>query len=345
MRWAYAVKCLTLLFLSGIIIMSLGCGDEEKCTCPGDETPDADLSNIWPNEDGTAWTYRYTYRQWDAGWPRTFGSIDSVPPAPSIDELLAVIDFDAVGDSVDTIFGMFRLEFDGEITTGSGVTAQYLRRTLYREQDTGLREVSPPSRPFLVGPFRPPGGHTDRDRPGRAHSLVKYSAARAEVHDLMLADDVETLLPYPLFLQANAWERTDTWIGKYGDEGSDLAWKFLESDLEPGHEFTHALTWVGNDVFLHCRILHELTIETEIGSYGKAIECVYLVDMGIWVAVDIFGEVIGWSRPFEYGLVTYAPTVGPVRSYERMIMDSADPGGPGWGDIRLDLVGTNANVD
>ena len=46
-----------------------------------------------------------------------------------------------------------------------------------------------------------------------------------------------------------------------------------------------------------------------------------------------------YFRYYDYGTVTYAPGVGPVKSYERNMIDASDPDGPGYGDNRLELIG------
>ena len=97
-----------------------------------------------------------------------------------------------------------------------------------------------------------------------------------------------------------------------------------------------------DDAFLHCRLPRRLDVGTEIGIFDKAIECLYIVDYGVWATTDIYGQPVGYSRSIDYGTVVYAPTVGPVYSYERLLVGVADTLTAGAGDLEIGLIGTNA---
>jgi hypothetical protein len=296
-----------LIVLSGIVVTVLvtGCSENE-CPEPYCCIPDPALDNIWPNRDKLAWTYEYLCRTWDSPGPTVYDDIDSVPPAPTMDEVVELLADHPIGDNPDSIRGDYRLKFDGDITTAAGVTAQNLTEMLITDDGVGFPEGR------HVGPY----GYL------RSASL----------------DTFITVSILPGFLHGGAWEKTDEWIATYVEEGDyDTLpnWKFLDADLEVGHEFTHELT-LGDGV-LSCRILRQTEFETQAGIFEKAIECLYLFDPGI-LAYTTEYDTTGWARPFEYGVVVYAPTVGPVYCYRRMYIDPGDPPGPGAGEVTVDLM-------
>jgi hypothetical protein len=118
----------------------------------------------------------------------------------------------------------------------------------------------------------------------------------------------------PIFLNGNAWERTADRIQRYDEFDTRPSWVYLESDLAPGHEFTFPI--VGpfyEDTFVDARILPSGDVVTPAGSF-HAVECVYLVDLGVIEMRDPFGN--RYRRNSFYGAVAYAPSIGPVASYE-----------------------------
>jgi hypothetical protein len=151
----------------------------------------------------------------------------------------------------------------------------------------------------------------------------------------------------PLMLHGGAWEKSLSKIGTYGDLDDQLAWLYLDANLTPRSEFEFQLVpSLADDVFLLCRILRRTAIDTQIGRLNYAIECLYVVDYGVVGLVSDDGEPLGYFRPVDYAIVTYAPNVGPVRCLERRFEWPAgpDPLARRAGDTWLDLVGTGLPV-
>jgi hypothetical protein len=340
-------------FVAGLMVAGLlsGCGDSD-CNCPTCaylELPDPTLENIWPNEDGTWWSYEYGYRYWGLSGSVFYPESASVPPIPPLTELAHLIDCNEPGPEPEIFSGTYRLAFDGEITTESGVTAQHLKETLDTDGQRRAAAISNPFSPVLLGRLaiaRP-------DLAGKIKALGRARAGSAvpsghEAHSGRLDGGAQTynvsedlLLDAarePLLIHGYAWAKTQAWIGTYGDLDTLVAWKFLESDLEPCHEFTHRLIpEITDDVYLHCRILRNSAFETPAALFGNTIQCLYVVDYGIWAATDAHGEILGWTRDFDYGMVVYAPTVGPIYDYERCLVSAGDSDYLGIGDVALGL--------
>jgi hypothetical protein len=228
-----------------------------------------------------------------------------------------------------TTHGIYRLQFDGMLTTMSGATGQNLVETF---------EAVPPAKPARpASAARPNAAFLARLLRARPDLQDRIAGAAPGASDSPM-DTPQLLL---LFLDGGAWVKSDQWIGAYGDLDTLLAWKYLESDLSPGHEFSHQLVpKIASDVFLHGRVQRRLTWNTEVGTHENALECLYLIDYGVSTATDQDGLPIGFFRDIDYGAVVYAPEVGPVYCYERVLVTVGDTLGPGLGDARLQLVGT-----
>jgi hypothetical protein len=145
------------------------------------------------------------------------------------------------------------------------------------------------------------------------------------------------ITPKPILIHGGAWEKTDTYIGTYGDIDTLLAWKFLEANLCPGSEFEFRVSVSG--VRVRCRILGETSVQTEMGSFENGLDCLYLVDLGVmgYGTGDVFTH---YKRHITYGNVIYVPEVGPVYSYERFYVCVRDTLSHGAGDMELDLTAT-----
>jgi hypothetical protein len=347
------------ILIAPIVLLLIvgGCSDN-RCTevhcCQ--EAPT--LENIWPNDDQTAWTYDYQFSSWEwTGWT-VYDNEDDVPPAPTLDEVLVLLFVHDTGKNPVTSYGLYGLHFDGDTTTLSGVTAQNLRETLVPIEDDAITagpgletsalprpapspaQVADPllvrlaiARPDLRDAIAEALGPRGETFTSAVESLArKRSEATAAARDLL-----GQALREPYFIHGYAWRKTSEWIGTYGDVDTLLAWKFLEADLTPGHEFIHRLVpGLADDVFLHCRVLGTTRLETPAGVFLGALECLYIIDYGVAMLLTP-ADGVGWSRTFEYGTAVYVPTVGPVYTYQRLLGDVADPHSAGYGEIRVGL--------
>jgi hypothetical protein len=81
--------------------------------------------------------------------------------------------------------------------------------------------------------------------------------------------------------------------------------------------------------------------DAEIGGmvFPNALECAYIVDYGPqWAGMP--EDPWGYYRVYDYGVVIYAPEVGPVSSYERALVEAGNDESHGVGDKTLMLTGT-----
>jgi hypothetical protein len=213
--------------------------------------------------------------------------------------------------------GYFGLEFDGMKTTLSGATGQDLKESLYLPFGSDLKAVP-------VGPGSPLLRTILRGRPDlaeKAQRLYPKLMADLETQKRILQSDI-----LPLFLFGYAWEKTDEHIGTYGDLDQQLAWKFLEADLDPGHSFSFQLVpSLADDVWLHVQVWRELSYEIGGQSYAKCIEVFYVLDNGILTQTNEQGEVIGSYRAFNAGTILYAPGLGPLHVLERGYLGAEKP--------------------
>jgi hypothetical protein len=294
-----------------------GCGGPTR---PG--LPDPTLDNIWPNADSTGWTYQTTFRVWGFLWPDTmYASPEDVSPAPTLDEVAALLSAHSIGESPESWDGTLRLEFDGEATTPTGKTGQNLQETVFLAETRSLPRRLHPGEGFLTSLARARPDlrgrlATDLDRSGQLLETPAFS---------------------PLLIHGGVWEKSDSAIVTHSFIDTIPAWKFLETPLVTGHEFTHPLGRpFGDNMFLRARYGRIGRFQTRGRHYENALEVLYLVDWGIGTV----GDELGYYRFFDYGTVVYVPEIGPVFSYERKYVDATRPFSSGYGDLTVWLVGT-----
>jgi hypothetical protein len=292
--------------------------------------PTAMLRNIWPNEDGRSWTYRIEERSWDLPELRLYPTAAEVPPAPGLDDVVVLLDNHPIGNNPQNSAAGYRMTFNGMKTTLSGAVGQNLETSVF-DLGAGSAEVASSTVPsdFIMA--------LSKARPDLRERIARRwpSTLRAPT-----APSTQAQVQRPLFLFGYAWEKTREYIGSYGDLNRDLSWKYLLADLRPGTEFSMQLVPdLANDVFLHVRVLRMHDAPTELGTFPKAIEVLYLVDFGTSEVTDVDGNSLGAARWYAYGTITYAPRVGPVTSYERGLVQTGQPIDPGNYDLTIGLTG------
>jgi hypothetical protein len=286
---------------------------------------------IWPHADGQGWIYRVTGRGWDQPPPVLYTTPGEVP-AFSIDDAIHLLGSEPTGPNPQTSGGTYRLQFSGTVTTQSGVTRQNLTEALEPDPSAAASSATPAAHAGsafldLLRRARPDlAGKLDRNPPRMSPRAGVTSLARIVFH--------------PTLLHGYAWEQTDQWIGTYGDLNQQIAWIFLTPDLRPGSEFSLQLVPdLADDVFLHARVLGWRSVETEAGTFRRALEVAYLVDFGVTEITDFDGNTLGYVRDVLFGTVDYVIGVGPVRSYERLQI-TVDPLNRGNSDETTSLSGT-----
>lgn len=287
--------------------------------------PPASLRNIWPNEDGRAWTYHLLQRTWDFHEIRIFPTLEDVPPLPTLDEVAALLGNHPIGNDPVTEEAGYRMQFRGLKTTMSGAVGQNL--------ETEVFEWGQPSFPGANRSTVVSAGFWRALAQARPDLLPRIAALRPEA--ARLAGQVGAAsVDEPLFLFGYAWEKTREYIGSYGDLNTLLSWKYLEANLAPGHEFTMQLVPdLADDVFLHVRVLRERTATTDVGDHPRSIDVLYLVEFGTSEATDVDGNPIGYFRAYTYGTITYSPRIGPVATYERSLISVGEPLDPGYREL------------
>jgi hypothetical protein len=343
------IAALNLLAALSVLI---GCGTDKSCpTCPGGVIS---LGNIWPNRDSTYWVYEYSRRTWDQDLI-TYDNKSDVPSAPTLDDIERIIDVQPVGENVQVEDKYYRLEFDSLITTSAGVTAQNLKEMIAVGQgdltghqingDAALMARLLMARPDLRGQILP----NLRKTPATFLLPVEHLCEPYQSEDLHARGVDSTFIVLdlgPVLLHGGAWEKTSQWIGTYGDLEKRLAWKYLSFNLSAGSEFHYQLNpSVKSDVFMHVRIMGTVSLDTPVGIFENALECLYLVDYGV-AALDNLGPAPLYARGIDFGTIAYAPDIGPVFSYERnLAWVGSDTLGVGYGDRSVILTETNLIED
>lgn len=98
--------------------------------------------------------------------------------------------------------------------------------------------------------------------------------------------------------------------------GGQTGWVLLDESLAAGHQFvlTYSVT-----TELATRIWRTLAYTALGTEYSNCIECFYVLDMGVR-RVGTAEETQGYYREYSYGVVVYAPELGPVYCHEMNMM-------------------------
>lgn len=312
MRAPLAALALALL-LAPVVLPTAGCDDTDCPQCPPVDppTPDPTIANVWPHADGDTWIHDLQVRGYEGDPAEVLDPEEPVPPLPDLETLYARLQAPVTRPPLGASAGLYRLSFDGEVTTDAGVTAQHLREELFDAS-------------WVKRPLAP---HPDRLR-ARILAARPDLRARRPAAGKELGDELQA----PLLMGGYAFAAAADGLYGYGDLNDDYSWVYLESDLTVGHEFSMQLVPdLADDVWLHGRIwsVGDLTIGGR--THEKCVECFYAIDLGVVEATDEGGQVIGRWRPLILGVVHYAPTLGPV-ACEQMdivladVLQDADPG-------------------
>ncbi|HZL84431.1 MAG TPA: hypothetical protein VFD07_03540 [Candidatus Krumholzibacteria bacterium] len=261
------------------------------------------LESVWPNDDGTFWSYDGLQQNWEPrpytrDWQpdRVYPTRGQVPPVPSFEMATRMLRDEVPGEPLASTTLGYGLQFRGLAFTRPDAIAQN-----------------------LVPSFTIPAITSTEPMPANP-MLTRLAVARPELCLIELKSriELEEQLEAPLLLHGGAWERTEDWIGTYGSLDVDLAWKYLEANLGGGYQFTFQLVkTIATDVFLHAKVVGTPRISVGSDDSQFALEVIYIVDYGISEAVTSGGETLGYFRAYSLGRVFYVPNVGPVQSEER----------------------------
>jgi hypothetical protein len=308
-----------------------GCPDDP--TASGDGNPNTlTMSNCWPNDDGRYWTYaamlRYIKPQ----------ELIYAPVGQHVPDVTTELAKQLLGKSIAYEPGVppeyqLGMKFEGRLATESGVEGQNLAETFFaRSPSLGAINSSRFEQDFL-----------ERLAQARPDLRARLAAAGVKIAPQSgpFRPEGLTFLP-PNFIHGYVWVKGPSWIGTYGDADTILAWKFLESNVHPGHAFRHQLVpSLASDVWLLAEMDRRVQVEVPGGKMSNnAIEVVYVLDYGVSEATDNEGNPVGSYRTFDYGRVTYAPGVGPVVDLERRYASMGKNVTQGYMELRLDLTDT-----
>jgi len=306
-------KRLALLCLLPLLLV--GCNDEDCPDCP-DPAPMPTMSNLWPHADGTGWIYDLDYEMYPAP-PATDPVVQPMPSMAELHDALATV---PAGDPIMDRQGLYRLRFEGEVTTESGVTAQNLVGTIYDPDEPSLTLTSGAADGErrllrLIAAARPDLRGRILDKLGETESALKDVARFSNFY----------------FLNGYAFAFEDSGYYGYGDLNPRHSWVYLEGDLDVGSEFSMQLVpELMDDIWLYGQVWSIADRVVAGIAWQNVLECMYAIDLGVAVATDENGEPIGEYRSFIYGATLYAPGTGPIASRERWVFPDIDGSTSGY---------------
>lgn len=272
--------------------------------CKDDDSPRATLTNIWPHEDGTTWSFEMDYK--------VFPTDERTEPdaLPSMESLHALLLAGHEGEPTHAESALYELGLSGMMTTESGVVAQRLV--------TRLEPLVPVagSRSVMAAP-----AHQERllrmvavARPDLRHAVeARLGAAPAPMKTL----GVEP----PFLLGGEAFSREKSGYYGYGDLDRNHSWVYMEGPLRAGRTFNLQLVpALADDIWLHGRIWSVKDAVLDGVRYENLVECMYVLDMGVQAATNEDGSIQLSARSFMYGIIWYCPGVGPVGAKEAHVI-------------------------
>jgi hypothetical protein len=252
-----------------------------------DDPPAVSMARIWPHADQTTWSYDIVLTMMETDTTAVPSDV-----LPSLEELRADLESGMSGVVASRDTAVYTAMLDGMVTTDTGMVGQH-----------------------FVGSIEQEGKAARVAEPGRA-LLDRLALARPE---LGLAPSTKEFIGGgPVLLGGYAFAAEDTGYYSYGDVDTIHSWTYLERSLRPGTEFSLQLVRpLADDVWLHGRIWSVGDRSFGGRTWRSAVECVYLVDMGLQQVVDENGELLGEGRSLIWGRIWYVQDVGPVAFQER----------------------------
>jgi hypothetical protein len=347
--YASAVRPFSVLIVLAALATLGFPGCPDSVTGPGGEARVSErLASLWPNDDGREWRFWIIKHPLASGElvltpankplaqvtladVRRLMRVTPPPGAETPEEYAYLMRFAGV---VRTRSGVVAQNLDESFPypvpsrSGTGMTAGWTGAAPNVSRDAALEAPLPDAFLARVAEARPDlRARLDASRPGWRARLARPGGA---------AIDKWT----PILIHGYAWLLAPRHIGAYGDADTLLAWKYLESDLRPGHEFRfQLLPLVSDDLWLWGSVERELTVQVPgVGAVPNAIEVLYLIDYGDAQLTDEQGNPLGHFRTFDYGTVVYAPGVGPVSVIERRFAWAGGTGTLGVWQLDLSLL-------
>lgn len=243
------------------------------------------MDDLWPNNDGRSMSYDQHY--------------------------------ESFGPDAETVDNQIRLFFDGTTVAPDGIQTQYLHQQLLS---------GPAPRVTLEGTA---GGTAIVAAAGNDPFLRHLWASRPDLRAKIMRALADAPCPenappgaYSLLLNGEfAWLKAAGEIAAWRcNLANTRSWRWLVSDLTIGNTFTlQLIPDIASNVFLHGTIAAIEPATVPAGTYNGCVRVDYVIDYGTSECVDGGGLPVGTSRSETRGYVRYAPTVGPVESFEEFI--------------------------
>lgn len=123
-------------------------------------------------------------------------------------------------------------------------------------------------------------------------------------------------VPSPLKIMYHWTQSVDRISSTLGDL---TYWLHLDSSLIPGQNFSAEIVGT-EETHLDSRIWKIRSFSNMNINHPACVECFYVVDMGIQTVRDYYGAILGYYHPYSFGVVIYAPGVGPVFCQEKIML-------------------------
>lgn len=146
---------------------------------------------------------------------------------------------------------------------------------------------------------------------------------------LSVSRQIEATVGYPSppygLRMGPIWTRSGNSIASYYESGASK-WLHLEGSLESGYSFVSTPFGLVR-ASLTTSVWRIRPFSVAGREYPRCVECFYVLDLGISTDSDEGGNITGYWRSYEYGVIVYAPEIGPVYCRAKFLEAESGVGG------------------
>jgi hypothetical protein len=142
---------------------------------------------------------------------------------------------------------------------------------------------------------------------------ISHSTAAVAMQVGVRCERISGALVPPQSFSGQMWTRSGSTIKLFGS--GDCNWVYFDESLQLGHEIQDAQ--IGGFMNLKSRVWRKRSYLALGTEYVNCIECFYVLDMGV-TRLGAAGDTPRYCRPYTYGVIVYAPDLGPVYCHEVM---------------------------
>ncbi len=302
------MRALFLILVSSLLLGGCECGSN-----PNDDL----FSSLWPNGDGSSWTYRYMLHT----AANTGGVIE---PLEGLN-----VEYASAADPAD-LDARLTLPFpataaDEAFAESATITLAFHGTAMSPDGPKQNLECTRVEGGKKAGAAEPILARIHRARPDLRERMAELGMIPA-----WTGKNLDVSTTGPLFVDGHGgkFEKQAEWMGYYGDVSADSSYTIVRAPIATGGAFRHQLVpSLSDDLWEYGWIAGWGDVVTDAGTF-QAVRVVYLFDFGEAELIDEDGDVIATYHPHSLALLALAPDVGPVyqRGFDYFLPENSQTG-------------------